>query len=54
MAVGTILGFKIESKLGGGNLYVVNVGDTIRKLFEIVRGAETILCAPESECSPSS
>ena len=52
MAVGTVLGFKIESKLGGGSLYVVNAGDTIRQLFEIVRGADAVFRAPES--GPSS
>jgi anti-anti-sigma factor len=57
MAVGTILGFKIESNLSGGDLWIVNASDTIRRLFEIVNGAEAVFpCPPPQdtpECSPS-
>ena len=57
MAVGTILGFKIESKLKGGNLWIVNACETIRRLFEIVKGAEAVFLDPAPsdapECSPS-
>jgi len=57
MAVGTILGFKIESNLQGGNLWIVNACETIRKLFEIVKGAEAVFLesspSDTPECSPS-
>lgn len=46
MAVGTILGFKIESNLQGGELWVANASETIRRLFEIVRGAEAVFICP--------
>ena len=58
MAVGTVLGFKIESNLNGGELWIVNAGDTIRSLFEIVNGAGAVFQPPQahnvSECTPSS
>ena len=41
MAVGIILGFKIEYKLSGGDLWITNACDRIREIFKIV-GAESI------------
>jgi anti-anti-sigma factor len=42
MAVGTVLGFKIESRLAGGDLWLVNASDAVRRMFEIVKASELI------------
>ena len=46
MAVGVIVGLKIESNLSGGDLWIINACDTIRQLFDIVRGTETVFLPP--------
>ena len=41
MAVGIVLGFKIESRLNGGDLCIINPHDRIKEIFTIV-GADAI------------
>ncbi|MBN1419848.1 MAG: STAS domain-containing protein [Planctomycetes bacterium] len=43
MAVGLLVGFKIEATLGGGDLHLANPSEQVQRLLEIAGAAESLV-----------